>query len=1156
MSNANLEILKSRRFLPLFITQFLGALNDNIFKNALIILVTFKIASETGVDGQLMATIAAGLFILPFFLFSATAGRFADKFEKSRLIVVIKTAEIAIMALAGLAFARSNLTMLMTVLFLMGTHSTFFGPLKYGILPAHLKTSELLAGNALIEAGTFLAILLGTIAGGVLILTGQGILAVSILVLAVALLGLLSSLFIPRAPAEAPNLKLGFNIAAHTWEMTRYAAKQRDLFLAILGISWFWLIGSVFLSQFPTFAKDVLGANDHVVTLFLTAFSLGIGAGSMLCSKLLKGEISVRYVPAGAFGVTLFTIDLYFASGRLSGGASDTLGLAEFLAHPAAWRVLGDLLLISIASGFYIVPLYTLLQDRSAPSHRSRVIAANNIINAVFMVVGAIGTVGLIAMRVSVPEIFLIVGLLNFLVAIYICRLLPDVALKGALAWLLRLAYRVELRGLDNYKAAGERTVIVANHVSFLDAALLACFLPGRTTFAINSHMAERWWLRPALSLIDAFPMDPTNPMATKSLIRAVQAGQRCVIFPEGRITVTGALMKIYEGPGMIADKAAAQILPVRIDGAQFTPFSRLRGKVRLRWFPRIVITIQPPRALSVDPSLVGRARRQAIGLKLYDLMTNLVFETCDIHQTLFTALREARHIYGGRQAVVDDIRRRPLSYDRLIAASFVLGRPLARLTGPGERVGMLLPNSAGAAVTFFALQAYGRVPALLNFSTGLAGMQAACRAAQLRIVVTSRQFLAAAKLEETASKLAGETTFIYLEDLQAGLGALDRLRGWLAGRLSRLNYRDRHAPGDAAVVLFTSGSEGTPKGVVLSHENILANRYQLGALVDFNPTDLVFNALPIFHSFGLTGGLLLPLLAGVRTFLYPSPLHYRIVPELAYDTNATIMFGTDTFLAGYARASHAYNFYSVRYVFAGAERVREETRRMWSEKFGLRILEGYGATEMAPVIALNTPQQFKAGTVGRFLPGIAYRLQPMAGVAEGGRLILTGPNVMLGYLRAERPGELERPADGAYDTGDIVSVDDRGFVTILGRAKRFAKIAGEMVSLTAVERALAQLWPDHQHAVVAVPDPRKGEQLVLVSEQPDATREAIAAHAREIGLTELFLPRVVLVVDRLPVLGTGKTDYGAVGKLALAAAAPAQQTAGMLAMGNAKGEP
>ncbi|HYV88518.1 MAG TPA: MFS transporter, partial [Candidatus Polarisedimenticolia bacterium] len=331
MSHGNLAILKTRRFLPLFITQFMGALNDNIFKNALIILVTFRIAAETGIDGQLWATIAAGIFILPFFLFSATAGRFADKFEKSRLIVIIKVAEIAIMALAAFGFDQQNISVLMTVLFLMGTHSTFFGPLKYSILPAHLATNELLGGNALIEAGTFLAILIGTIAGGVFILTGQGIAVVSAMVLSVAVLGLLASLAIPKAPAEAPDLKLGWNIAKHTWEMTRYAAEQRDIFLSILGISWFWLIGSVYLSQFPTFSKDVLGADNNVVTLFLTAFSLGIGAGSMLCSRLLKGEISARYVPLGALGVTLFTVELYFASGPLAGTGSGTLGLQQFL---------------------------------------------------------------------------------------------------------------------------------------------------------------------------------------------------------------------------------------------------------------------------------------------------------------------------------------------------------------------------------------------------------------------------------------------------------------------------------------------------------------------------------------------------------------------------------------------------------------------------------------------------------------------------------------------------------------------------------------------------------------------------------------------------------------------------------------------------------
>jgi acyl-[acyl-carrier-protein]-phospholipid O-acyltransferase/long-chain-fatty-acid--[acyl-carrier-protein] ligase len=645
----HLDIMRSRRFLPLFVTQFLGALNDNVFKNALVILVTFRLAAEQGVDAQLTATIAAGLFILPFFLFSATAGRFADKFEKSKLIVAIKSAEIAIMALAVVGFAIANLTLLMIVLFLMGVHSTFFGPLKYGILPAHLKSHELLSGNALIEAGTFLAILIGTIAGGVLILTGHGVVAVSILVLAVASLGLAASLFIPRAEPADRTLKLGFNIAADTWEMIRNAAGQRDVFLAILGISWFWLIGATYLAQFPAYAKDVLGADDHVVTLFLTAFSIGIGAGSLLCNRLLKGEISARYVPVGALGVTLFTIDLYFASGRLLADGHGLLGLGEFLVHPAAWRVLADLLLIAISSGLYIVPLYTILQDRSEPSHRSRVIAANNIINALFMVVSAIGTIVLVKLHFSVPEIFLILGILNFFVALYICRLLPDVLIKTALAWLFRLIYKVEVRGLEHYAAAGPRSVIVANHVSFLDAALIAAFLPGRQTFAINAFIAERWWVRAVLPLFDAFPLDPTKPLATKGLIRAVQAGRRCVIFPEGRITVTGALMKIYEGPGMIADKADAQILPLRIDGAQYTPFSRSRGKLRLRWFPKITLTILPPRRVAVDPGLKGRVRRQAIGLQLYDVMTTMVFETCDYQRRSSTPCsRPARSMAGG----------------------------------------------------------------------------------------------------------------------------------------------------------------------------------------------------------------------------------------------------------------------------------------------------------------------------------------------------------------------------------------------------------------------------------------------------------------------------------------------------------------------------
>ncbi|HMA13810.1 MAG TPA: AMP-binding protein, partial [Kiloniellaceae bacterium] len=709
--------------------------------------------------------------------------------------------------------------------------------------------------------------------------------------------------------------------------------------------------------------------------------------------------------------------------------------------------------------------------------------------------------------------------------------------MKGIAAGILRLAYRVEVHGREHVRAAGAKAVIVVNHVSFLDGALLAAFLPGRPLFAIDTHMAQRWWVRPFLSLVEAFPLNPTSPLATRALIREVEKGKRCVIFPEGRITVTGALMKVYEGPGMIADKAGAPILPVRIDGAQFTHFSRLKGKFRLRLFPKITITVLPPRRFEIPEEARGRRRRQLAGDALYEVMSDMMFRLH--HQdprTLFQALLESRAIHGAKKAALEDIERKPLGYGRLVTGALVLGRRMTKDTRRGEVVGLMLPNAAGAAVSFFALSAYGRVPAMLNFTAGSANLISACDAAEIATVYTSRRFVEQAKLQAEAEALAGRVRLVYLEDLRGEIGWLARLRGLLLTPFAS-GVHARAAgnldPNRPALVLFTSGSEGKPKGVVLSHDNLLANCRQLAARLDFNPTDVVLNALPVFHSFGLTGGLLLPLLSGVKTFMYPSPLHYRIVPVLAYDTNATIMFGTDTFLAGYARMAHPYDFYAMRYVFAGAERVREETRRVWMEKFGLRILEGYGATECSPVIAVNSPMHFKAGTVGRLLPGMHCRLEPVPGVEEGGQLHVCGPNVMLGYLKADNPGALERPVDGWYDTGDIVSLDQDGYIRILGRAKRFAKVAGEMVSLGAVENLVSALWPEEMHAVVALPDPRKGEQLVLLTERENATRDELSAHARMQGASELMVPRQIFKVDKLPLLGSGKVDHPGAKKLA-----------------------
>jgi len=1133
MHNSQFHLIQTRRFWPLFVTQFLGAANDNLFKNALVILILYRLGQGGTMNPQILVTLAAGIFILPFFLFSANAGQLADKFEKSRLIRWIKFGEICIMSGAVFGLHNGEVNILLGVLFLMGTQSAYFGPLKYSILPDHLAEDELIGGNALIEAGTFLAILLGTIAGGLLILTDDGILIVSSAILGLAVLGWVSSFFIPAAPAPAPDLKIGINIFSGIAKMVGMARSRRDVFMSILGISWFWLVGATFLAQFPAFAKNVLGGDETIVTLFLTAFSVGIGLGSLLCNRLLKGEVSAKYVPFGALGMTLFILDLYWVSSALPKPGPALVGFGVFLDTPVSWRLLADLLGISMSGGIFIVPLYALVQSHSQKDQRSRIIAANNILNAAFMVTGALAASLMLALHLSVPEVFLVLAIVNAGAAVYITALLPDALIKTVLRTLLKFCYRVEVHGLENMAKAGDKAVIVVNHVSFLDAVLLATYLPKKPTFAIDTQIARQWWVRPFLGIVNAFPMDPANPLAIKSLIKVVDAGNHCVIFPEGRITVTGALMKIYEGPGMIADKAGAPLVPIRIDGAQYTPFSRLKGKVRQRWFPKITITVQAPRTFDLGDETVGRERRKLAGEKLHDIMTNLIFETRQTDQTLFQALLDARHIHGKKAVILEDVERKPMTYDRLLLGSLVLGRRLSRSSAKGEYMGVMLPNSLAAASVYFGLQAFGRVPAMLNFSTGTKNMVSAIEVAKLKTVLTSRRFIEMAKLEDQIGVLADHASIVYMEDVKDEISIADKLFGLLTRPFADTFFqRQKIDADDAAVVLFTSGSEGLPKGVVLSHSNLLANREQLASVIDFNPTDTVFNVLPVFHSFGLTGGLLLPLLSGVKTFLYPSPLHYRIVPALVYDTNATVMFGTDTFLSGYARVAHAYDFYSLRYVFAGAEKVREETRRVWADKFGLRILEGYGATETSPVLAANTPMHFRAGSVGCMMPGIAVRLEPVPGIAEGGRLIVKGPNVMKGYLLGDLPGELQPPKDGEYDTGDIVEIDDEGFVFIKGRAKRFAKIAGEMVSLGAVEAMAEQLWPGYQHAAVALPDAKKGEQVLLISDNQKANRGDLAAFARKSGVGELLVPKDIRVVDHVPLLGTGKTDYVALQKI------------------------
>lgn len=698
--------------------------------------------------------------------------------------------------------------------------------------------------------------------------------------------------------------------------------------------------------------------------------------------------------------------------------------------------------------------------------------------------------------------------------------------LRGILKSLARLLFRIRLEG-DLSQLHQNRLLIVANHESFLDGVLLGLFLPVNPIFVVHTGIARHRFFRLVLSLTDYLTVDPANPMAMKKILRLVESGRPVVIFPEGRITVTGSLMKVYDGPAFVAARTAATVVPVRLDGPARSYFSRVSGRHPRRFFPRVSISVQPPTRIVMPEFGTAKERRRQAGERLRKIMQEMMFRSRPV-QTLYSALLDTASVYGWRRCIMEDIQGREQSYRDLLKAALALGRLTARFTETGENVGLLLPNLASTFGLLFGLSGQGRVPALLNYTAGADGMRSACIASGIKTVLTSRTFLEKAKLTWVPDALAPVRIF-YLEDLKDQIRFLDRV--WIGLGLLAPRVMGRSVgPDDPAVVLFTSGSEGRPKGVVLSHRAILSNIAQILAVIDFSLEDKVLNALPVFHSFGLTVGGLLPILGGANLFLYPSPLHYRVIPEIVYDRNCTVLLGTGTFLGHYGKHAHPYDFFRLRHVVSGAEKLPESVRSLWFEKFGIRILDGYGATETAPVLAVNTPMAYRTGTVGQLLPAIDARLRPVPGIERGGILHVRGPNVMLGYYRFEKPGIIEPPSSelgsGWYDTGDVVDIDADGFVTILGRVKRFAKIAGEMVSLEAVERLAATASPEFQHAAIALPDSQKGECIALCTTDSELSIQRLVQVARESGFPEIAVPRRIVRLESLPLLGSGKVDY------------------------------
>ncbi|MCA0057036.1 MULTISPECIES: AMP-binding protein [unclassified Mesorhizobium] len=692
-----------------------------------------------------------------------------------------------------------------------------------------------------------------------------------------------------------------------------------------------------------------------------------------------------------------------------------------------------------------------------------------------------------------------------------------------------KLAYRISDSRIAIARDAAAPVIYVISHQSHLEPALMLSLLPDDTLHILDGASARAPWLEPWRELGRTIAFNAEHVFVSRRLVRVLKGKGRLAVYLPDAVEPDVKSFRLFRAVTRIAMQADARIVPIFVGGARDLPVSLTPASiVPRRWFPRLSISALEPMTIA---ELVARIPDQASNTNaLFDRFAEARFAAADLDRGLFLAMRDAATRVGASHPIIEDVVSGALSYRKLFIGARVLGRRFEAVTAPGEAVGLLLPNANGVVLSLVGLLSAGRVAAMINYTAGPASVTAAIRTAVIRTVVSSRAFIEKADLGDIVTAVEkGGAKFLWLEDTRASVTALEKLTAALLWRWP-LQRQDAAKP---AVILFTSGSEGTPKAVVLSHKNLYANAMQAEARITISPADILLNVLPVFHSFGLTGGTILPLVTGVKLFLYPSPLHYKIIPEIARKVKPTVMFGTDTFLANYARTAKDGDFSSLRFVVAGAEAVKPETRRTYRERFQAEIIEGFGLTEAAPVVAVNTAIHSRDGTVGRLLPAIRMKLEPVDGIDGAGRLWLDGPNMMMGYMTADRPGELQR-LEGWHDTGDIVSVDREGFITIRGRAKRFAKIAGEMVSLGAVEMLVQSLWPEERHAAVAVPDKRRGERIVLVTTADDASAEELRQFGKKAGAAELMVPNDIVKVEEIPALGSGKTDYVSARRLAI----------------------
>lgn len=1139
------QLLRNRSFTALTVTQFLGAFNDNAFKQ-LVLLLSLSTSLPWIVESAWIRdwgqSLGLGLFALPFVCFGVLTGSLADRFSKRSVMIASNAAEVVVMAAGGLAIYLQRFELLLGVLFAMGLQSACFGPSKYGSIPEMTERRDLSRANGLIQMTTSVAIVLGTALGGTLFESYETELLVAVAIfVSISMVGFLASLQLRPLPAMNPDRPVAWNPVREAICQWRSVRGDRPLVLSLVASSFFWMIGATLMLTVNEYGVW-LELSPSRIALLLTILSLGIGLGSGLAAKLSGDRIESGLIPAGLFGMALSS------------------GLIAVAPASAGWlRVC--LFFCGASAGLFSVPIRALIQHLPSPENRGAVLGLSEMLDfvGIFIAAGlsALLTVGF---DLDPPSVMFVISGLALAFTAGSIVYTAEFALRFWLALLFRGVYRIRTVGIENVPRRGG-ALLVANHLSFVDAFLVSAAVGRPVRFMMYSAFFDLPIVGTFARWVGAIPVSSEDSREAKraSVERAAQLlkdGELVCIFAEGSISRNGSLLGFRKGLERISKLAGTPILPVALDGVWGSIFSFKGGRFFWKW-PRHVMDQV---VVHLGRLMPAESRAWQVRHAVQELLTR---SRSDLHggrDTLTDRFLRSAKKHARRTAVIDSSGTR-LSYRKLLQASLAMSSLLRRRFPEAERIGVLLPPGAGGAIANLAIALSGRVPINLNYSLGTAQLAGPIERAKLRHIISSPRFLKALK---EAPPLPGDGT-VMIERLGQELSWSDKLRALIASYLPAvlLSHLRRavHSPDEIATILFSSGSTGEPKGVVLSHGNVLSNVDAISQAMGLSVDDRVLGVLPFFHSFGNTVTLWAPLLSGATAVYHANPMDAKVIGELAGSEGVTISLATPTFYQSWMRRIPSESFAQLRLAVVGAEKLQPRFAASFAEKYGIGLLEGYGCTELSPVVSVNLPEvgmsesrdrATRAGTVGRALPGVTIRIvDPESGEECApdveGAVMVRGANVMQGYLDdPERTAEVLK--DGWYDTGDIGTLDRDGFLTLTDRRSRFAKIGGEMVPQGRVEEALMEglavlceargvlrdAWPSF--AVTAVPDARKGERLVVLhTELPIELLEWVEALGAS-DLPALFRPRQdqYFAVQEIPKLGTGKTDLRALKALAI----------------------